>query len=150
MSEKQSKPADVNEEGLRLFLDAYTECALWASLDCDGRENLDDLVQMGKAHLADETRARFEADCRAFISRPGVEEILSEPPKAGQHRIAGHRWLVAGQDFWLTRNGHGAGFQDAYRGDPYTDEEAEFLYKLPKEFGECFLYVGDGGGIYAQ
>lgn len=49
-----------------------------------------------------------------------------------------------GHDFWLTRNGHGAGFWD--RG--YHDATAEILSKESESFGETDLYEGDDGQLY--
>ena len=50
----------------------------------------------------------------------------------------------AGHDFWLTRNGHGAGFWD---GD-YPEPIGEKLTEISKTFGEVYIYVGDDGEIY--
>jgi len=50
----------------------------------------------------------------------------------------------AGHDFWLTRNGHGAGFWD---GDWQEPAGAE-LSKASKAFGEINLYVSDDGKLY--
>jgi hypothetical protein len=52
----------------------------------------------------------------------------------------------AGHDFWLTRNGHGAGFWD---GEWYK-EVGERLTKASKAFGEVNIYVGDGDLIYCN
>ncbi len=49
----------------------------------------------------------------------------------------------AGHDFWLTRNGHGAGFWDRGLG-----ALGERLSKESKPYGSCDLYVGDDGQIY--
>lgn len=49
----------------------------------------------------------------------------------------------AGYDFWLTRNGHGAGFWESEWGKP-----GAILDKAAKAFGEADLYVGDDGLIY--
>jgi hypothetical protein len=51
-----------------------------------------------------------------------------------------------GHDFWLTRNGHGAGFWD---GD-WPKEAGDRLTKACEEFGEFDLYIGDDGMIYGQ
>jgi hypothetical protein len=47
-----------------------------------------------------------------------------------------------GHDFWLTRNGHGAGFWDRGLG-----ELGDFLTKMSKPFGEATLYVSDDGEV---
>ena len=49
-------------------------------------------------------------------------------------------------DFWLTRNGHGAGFWD---GD-YDDEVGTELTKIAHTFKELDCYVGDDGKIHFQ
>ena len=51
---------------------------------------------------------------------------------------------MAGHDFWLTRNGHGAGFWDGDWPLPYAD----LLDKAAQAAGTCDLYVGDDGMIY--
>jgi hypothetical protein len=53
---------------------------------------------------------------------------------------------MAGHDFWLTRNGHGAGFWD---GD-LSEDVGNALTEAAKKFGECHLYVGDDGQIYTS
>lgn len=50
----------------------------------------------------------------------------------------------AGHDFWLTRNGHGAGFWD---GD-WSEPQASRLTEASDAFGEVNLYVGDNGRLY--
>jgi len=50
----------------------------------------------------------------------------------------------AGHDFWLTRNGHGAGFWD---GD-WPDDAGGRLTEASKKYGEFNLYVGDDGLIH--
>ena len=49
-----------------------------------------------------------------------------------------------GHDFWLTRNGHGAGFWDRGLG-----ELGQKLTEATKTFGTSDLYIGDDGKIYA-
>lgn len=51
----------------------------------------------------------------------------------------------AGHDFWLTRNGHGVGFLDR---DELSEADQKRLTEASKEFGECYLYVGDDGKLY--
>jgi len=50
---------------------------------------------------------------------------------------------LAGYDFWLSRNGHGAGFFD---GD--WDEVGDKLQAIAAAYGEFNLYVGDDNQIY--
>jgi hypothetical protein len=53
-------------------------------------------------------------------------------------------WGRAGHDFWLTRNGHGAGFWDGDWPEPF----ATSLTHASKAFGECYFYFGDDGKLY--
>jgi hypothetical protein len=117
------------------FLSAYTTAALWSSTD-DASKPLDS-PEYGE--LAPETEERFRADCAKF--QTDYLRVLNELDYCSgdfpEERIA--------HDFWLTRNGHGAGFWD---GD-YPEAVGDALTKLSKSYGECDLYVGDDGKIYA-
>ena len=59
-------------------------------------------------------------------------------------KYIGNREREAGQDFWFTRNGHGAGFWD---GD-WPERAAYRLTESARSYGEMSLYVGDDGKIY--
>lgn len=52
--------------------------------------------------------------------------------------------IMAGHDFWLTRNGHGAGFWDGDWEEPY----ASHMDKISKLAGEAEVYIGDDGLLY--
>lgn len=95
-----------------------------------------------------ETLEKMKKDCDDFYDK--YSEYYHE-----------HGWSddQAAHDFWLTRNGHGAGFwsrtpdeldQELYQDK--TDEEIEAagdqLTKASKAYGEFNLYVGDDGQIY--
>lgn len=113
------------------FLKQYIETALWSSTDestPQGGEPLD--KNYGPEDLVPETLERMTKDCEAFQKLAGP--LLSE-------RDESH----GGHDFWLTRNGHGAGFWD---GD--WPKYGDHLTELSKTFGEQDLYVGDDGKIY--
>ncbi len=113
------------------FVRSYIETALWSSTDNDGIP-LDD-TRYTDTELAEETIGKIIGDCERFQvaaeAFPGFSE-LTQP-------IA--------HDFWLTRNGHGAGFWD---GD-YPEPLATQLTDLAHSFGTCDLYIGDDGKIYA-
>jgi hypothetical protein len=49
-----------------------------------------------------------------------------------------------GHNFWLTRNGHGAGF---WGSDDYTNEVGDILSKISEKFGEVDIYIGDDGKV---
>jgi hypothetical protein len=113
---------------LSLFVRAYIEAALWSSTDDNGTP-LDQL----EAELAPETLARFEADCAKFQEACAAFDLADYSDREIAH------------DFWLTRNRHGAGFWD---GD-YPAQIGKALTKLAHSYGECDLYIGDDGRIYA-
>jgi len=113
------------------FLDAYIQTALWSSTDESddrGGEPLD--KNYGPSDLTKATRAKMKKDASRFVygdkGRSNAMAVFIE----GNEAKAGH-------DFWLTRNGHGAGFWD---GD-WPDPPATYLDKRSKEFGEQHLYV---------
>jgi hypothetical protein len=56
---------------------------------------------------------------------------------------AGLSPVQVGHDFWLTRNGHGAGFWDRGLG-----EVGDELTAMAKPYGGCDLYAGDDGRLY--
>ncbi len=113
------------------FLRADVECALWSSTDENG-EPLDGL----DAELSYSAQIRFARDCKDFIA--GNAEALDA-------YVSERDWESAGHDFWLTRNGHGAGFWDRGLG-----QLGRALTDASKPYGPCDLYVGDDGKIYAS
>lgn len=111
---------------LDTFTTAYIECILFAGID-DNDQPLD--KNYSASDFSTEAMEKVQADCRKFQTE-NAEMI------ANDLEIAGH-------DFWLTRNGHGAGFWD---GD--WDEHGSVLTAAAKKFGECDVYAGDDGLIY--
>ena len=109
-------------------LRSYLETALWSSITEEEGNPLDDTYSIDDIDKASIEKA--EKEVKAFEEK--AESLLSDDDKA-QH---------VGHDFWLTRNGHGAGFWD---GD-YVNGEA--LTQLAKSFGTCDMYVGDDGKVY--
>jgi hypothetical protein len=114
------------------FTLSYIECALWASTDNaddSGGEPLDANYDIDD--IAPETLAEMVNDCSDF-------------------RIANHLLLAqsqlsddrAGHNFWLNRNGHGAGFLDDGLGSI-----GDMLSEASHTYGSFDLYVGDDGII---
>ena len=89
------------------------------------------------AEWAPEARTIAQKDCTAFLEQS--ESILAELSNAPHF----YRAEQAGTDFWLTRNGHGAGFWD--RG---LEEAGETLSKIAHNMRESDAYVGDDGQMY--
>lgn len=124
------------------FINAYIECALWSSTyepEPDEVANLDD----GEHELAYETRALMEHEAGAFYDA-NAADIEHECSRALGQVSRGSNAEMAGHDFWLTRNGHGAGFWDGDWAEPFADR----LDKASKAAGSRDLYVADNGEIY--
>lgn len=111
------------------FTKHYLITALWSSSG-DNSEPLDNIYDL--EDIAEEAKIEAQKDCDLFRQKAGsLLDNLNETQVA--------------HDFWLTRNGHGAGFWD---GD-YEKTIGESLTTLCKEFKEVNLYVGDDGKIYS-
>ena len=86
----------------------------------------------------------FVADCAKFQA-DHAEVIADENLVHYRGSFEGGVDRMAGHDFWLTRNGHGAGFWD---GD-WKEPAASKLDAASHAFGEVDLYIGDDGKVYA-
>ena len=134
-----TKKAEDLVEGL---VPAYIQTALWSSTistDDPDDEDYDKPFdsKYSESDIAPESMAKAEKDCAAFMAK--AEKLRAElnPDFEFDDADVGH-------NFWLNRNGHGAGFWD---GD-YPEALGDALSDLSKEFGECDLYVGDDGKLY--
>lgn len=120
----------VTLRDLDTFTRAYLKTALWAETDPDTEEPLDNGHSI--EDLSEEVLRIACEDCENFRRDVRADGWTLLNPDNAAH------------NFWLTRNGHGAGFWDgAYgsAGDPLT--------KISKAYGDCTLYVGDDGLIYS-
>lgn len=83
------------------------------------------------------TLERIHEDCAQFIK-------LSSEYLANVHKnVPGYSAANAGNDFWLTRNGHGAGFWDRDLGD-----DGDLLTDIADSFPAIDAYMGDDGKVY--
>ena len=112
------------------MLKSYIECALWCSRDEDDN-HLNEYY--GPEDLAPEARRSMESDCNDFLAL--IAETKTDRSNWTDEQL--------GHDFWLTRNGHGAGFHD--RPD---EENGRALTNLADTFGASDLYEGDDGLLY--
>ncbi len=131
--------AELQPGDLEDFLGGYVRCALWSSIDGDEGKPLDD--DHDETDLAPETLATMRADCERFVNANAETLVRAIATGTGRHCT----WSGAGHDFWLTSNGHGAGFGD---GD-WPEAEDDALYEAAHDFGQTDLYVGDDGRIYS-
>lgn len=119
-----SKPND----NCREFVVAYFECALWSSTDDDGES-------LGDSYDTDD----IGPDSKRDHMRQCVDFINANATDLG----AVGTWEQHGHDFWLTRNGHGAGFWDRGYG-----KRGDRLTAAAELSGSCDPYVGDDGKVY--
>lgn len=127
------------------FTRAYIECALWTSeesLKEDASSHKADFIPAEKwdvnIHaLSDSALASIVEDCEAF--QTDNSELLGKA-KMAQDDYTDEK---AGQDFWLTRNGHGAGFWDRGLG-----AVGRGLTNVSKPYGSSDLYFGDDGKLH--
>lgn len=113
------------------FTMAYIECMLWSTMDNateQGGEPLD--ANYSWDDFSPALQRQVIEDCEEFSS-------LYESLIDGDDKHAGH-------DFWLTREGHGAGFWD---GD-WEEPAATVLTKASETYGSFDIYVGNDGVIY--
>jgi len=128
---------NIDDPEAKAFVSAYLD-AIWAltgnvdpdaSLDSEG-------FTIDAMDIS--TMRGVITDCEAFYHR-NKHLIDRRADVVGAER-ASH----AGHDFFLTRNGHGAGFWD---GD-WPKAEGETLTSAAEAFGPTYFYVGDDGRIY--
>lgn len=100
-------------------------------MDCDS-----DLWDLGYVadNLAPGAAREIEEDLHAFIT-----SCLGEHPDCFDQMTPD----MVGYDFYLARNGYGAGFWDRGLG-----ELGRWLTAIAKPFGEASVYVGDDDNLY--
>lgn len=130
------------------FTKAYLECALWASTDNSDPETGGDPMDANYSEddIAPETLERMTRDCARFQAENADALACAYGHESYRHPPSGAEGPdMAGHDFWLTRNGHGAGFWDRDLG-----KAGEALTRASKAYGSFSLYVGDDGLIYGM
>ena len=106
---------------------AYIECMIWSSQsDCEGSVTDEHCVM----DISAEALKQVADDCKSFCDD-------------NAELMVGLDVEQCGHDFWLTRNGHGAGFWARGYG-----KVGYYLTKAAKAYGEQWPCVGDDGLIY--
>lgn len=135
LEQRNPKYAFIDFSDLDTFTQNYLEAAFWTEEERLKEEAVENGIERPDMHDYDwspEALQIADEECRKFQGQ--AQELLQQ---AGGDEQNGH-------DFWLTRNGHGAGFWD--RG--YHDEIGDGLSEISKQFGEKFVYLGDDGLLY--
>ncbi|UTU07726.1 hypothetical protein CcrC1_gp535 [Caulobacter phage C1] len=126
------------------FTRQYIASALWTGVELpygDDRADSGGAYDLEEDSIIPATLRDMIEDCATF--QRDNADTLAKAYESDVY-IQGERYNAsnAGHDFWLTRNGHGAGFWD--RG---LEEVGEALTKACKAFGEYYLAMSDNGEI---
>lgn len=133
----------VPESAIADFVKGYLVCALWSTndeSDESGGDPLDYNYDIDAIHPGSALGAREE--CLAFM-QSNWEDLQGYSKTRDYRPEHGSIWEYAGHDFWLTRNGHGAGFWDRGLG-----ELGDRLSVASKTYAGQDIYVGDDGKLY--
>jgi hypothetical protein len=132
------------------FVRGYVVAALWSSGGPDEEphacENLSDIFSVDD--ISPECMESMRKDCLGFV-QANLSDLMAyvqaclEGDRIGYDGTDGEPEDWAGHDYWLTRNGHGAGFWDRGLGPL-----GERLSKAAEVYGSVDLYPGDDGKIY--
>ena len=123
---------EMRRAALRQFALAYIECALWADGDPED----------GETRTCDPYPPASDSCNRTLWLQAGRFYLANEETLV-RACIDGYDMAHAGHDFWLTRNGHGAGFWDGDCAQPFGNA----LTVASHEAGERWLYVSDAGEL---
>lgn len=135
---------------LDAFTRAYIECALWAGTASgspqektweDSFDGSFNSCGYSETDISPDLLASIMKDCATFQAANAAS--LEAECNRGREQYSSRE--QAGHDFWLTRNGHGAGFWD---GD-WPEPAATLMTDSAHAYGEQSWYVGDDGLIYA-
>jgi hypothetical protein len=155
--ELDAKIAADDIDSLDAFTRAYMECALWSSNDestPEGGEPIGDNYDL--EDIAPQAWQSMIVDCKRFQKEHAklLKLAYSYDKTAcdddGKRLRPGtdYNSSKAGHDFWLSRNGHGAGFFDRGLGD--TGEKLQSACGWKTSFPEINLYIGDDKKIHIQ
>lgn len=127
-------------------LQQYVRTALWSTnadhLDPEGtgaEGTLED--HFGMSDVAPEALESMRADLADFCHHADPRALVFWEAELGAGQI--------GHDFWLTRNGHGAGFWDRF-GAGIGASFGAHLSEKAQPYGESCLYAGDDGKVYVS
>jgi hypothetical protein len=116
----------MNTIDIKAFVNSYLTTAAWVT--CDSDENQE---------FTREAKEKAKKDCELFIKK--VIEKFGEEKGTELLTIPGNdSTYLAPHDFFLTRNGHGAGFWD--REEIYGITEAGELTIISAEMKESYVY----------
>ena len=123
---------------LSAFTQGYVNAIMFTECHCDNEE----LEHKTFEDFAPATITKIIEDCAGFellnkglLNAAYLEDYSYNPERAGH-------------DFWLTRNGHGAGFWDRGLGDIGKKLSAACGWRT--RYPELHLYANDDGKLYLE
>lgn len=129
------------------FVDGYVTAALWSSndeSDESGGEPLDS--NYSRSDIAPSSMKAMKRDCAKFF-----KQNRSDLDEYAEHKeydpSQGSVWDYAGHDFWLSANGHGAGFFDRFE---VPKDLRDRLQDAARRKFHSDLFVGDDGKIHVS
>lgn len=125
------------EKELAIFLQSYLDAVLFTESNGEGGY-LDGLYTPDDVEAG--SLAEAEKDCRDFLAKQ-----IDGKPLAGF--LEPDEMAQAGHDFWLTRNGHGAGFWD--RPAEMYHGQGEALSEVARGFREKSGFA-EGGKVFIE
>jgi len=117
------------------ILNGYLECAIWSSGEELDGYSISDIDESS----IDDSRNDINIFLEKLKTKGLLDNLMSEMNASG-----------VGHDFWLTRNGHGAGFWDRDLGEVNGKDLGDAVTEVCKTFGEKWPYVGDDKKIYIE
>lgn len=136
--------SDVTTVDVDAMLDAYIGCALWSSLDYSQLDESGNSPPLDDRFAPDDLPAqlveRMRSDCAEFANANARDIGIYCDGLGFDASQVGH-------DFWLTREGHGAGFWDRYSGtDAELRKACTRLAEAAKVYGTFSDELNDGLG----
>lgn len=130
-----SNQSVLDSDDFNDFLSGYRRCATWCGVMVEDNTTGDYFHgdDFDPSYLSDSAIVQSQKDCANFF-----EANLALMQATGQKDFSQH-----GHDFYLSRNGHGAGFFD--RGYGKIGDE---LTEQAHVYGSADLYVGDNGKLF--
>ena len=140
MEVKTEKEKLLGQIILNDFSNAYVEAIMFTECHCDNPE----LQHKGLWDFSVEALNRIIEDCGKFETQYiAAIEAHNGQDDPGLDEIEVYR-TQAGHDFWLTRNGHGAGFWDR---PEYYGALKDGLTTMAHTYGEMYLGLDENGEL---
>jgi hypothetical protein len=153
----QFEMVDIAPESLDGFTVGYIMAMFWTSeapgVTTEEWQTTEDHNEgsipgdVGFADLAPDALAKIVKECAAFQLRYLADLAICYT--GFHHNGLPYDEASAGHDFWLTRNGHGAGFWDRFQPGTPQNAAADRLSEVCRHvYSEMDCYLGDDGKVY--